>query len=53
MDYPERSRTGLGLGQALAAVREGDTLVVTKLDRLARFLFRTSEKSVINLKLRA
>lgn len=25
-----------GLGQALAAVREGDTLVVPKLDRLAR-----------------
>ena len=25
-----------GLEQALAAVREGDTLVVTKLDRLAR-----------------
>jgi DNA invertase Pin-like site-specific DNA recombinase len=25
-----------GLGQALAAVREGDTLVVSKLDRLAR-----------------
>ncbi len=26
----------LGLDQALAAVREGDTLTVTKLDRLAR-----------------
>ena len=27
-----------GLEQALAAVREGDTLVVTKLDRLAQFV---------------
>jgi len=30
------SRKRPGLGQALAAVREGDTLVVPKLDRLAR-----------------
>jgi len=30
------SRTRPGLDQALAAVREGDTLTVTKLDRLAR-----------------
>jgi DNA invertase Pin-like site-specific DNA recombinase len=30
------SRARPGLGQALAAVREGDTLTVTKLDRLAR-----------------
>ena len=29
-------RAGPGLDQALAAVREGDTLVVPKLDRLAR-----------------
>ncbi|MBB4931709.1 DNA invertase Pin-like site-specific DNA recombinase [Lipingzhangella halophila] len=29
-------RTRPGLDQALAAVREGDTLVVPKLDRLAR-----------------
>ena len=33
---PTRSRVRLGLDQALAAVREGDTLVVPKLDRLAR-----------------
>ena len=33
-----RNRDRPGLGQALAAVREGDTLVVTKLDRLARSL---------------
>ena len=31
-----RTRDRPGLDQALAAVREGDTLVVTKLDRLAR-----------------
>jgi DNA invertase Pin-like site-specific DNA recombinase len=31
-----RSRNRPGLEKALAAVREGDTLVVTKLDRLAR-----------------
>lgn len=31
-----RNRTRPGLDQALAAVREGDTLVVAKLDRLAR-----------------
>lgn len=31
-----RNRDRPGLGQALAAVREGDTLAVTKLDRLAR-----------------
>lgn len=31
-----RTRGRPGLDQALAAVREGDTLVVTKLDRLAR-----------------
>jgi len=31
-----RSRARPGLDQALAAVRPGDTLVVTKLDRLAR-----------------
>ena len=31
-----RTRTRPGLDQALAAVRAGDTLVVTKLDRLAR-----------------
>ena len=30
------SRARPGLDQALAAVREGDTLTVTKLDRLAR-----------------
>lgn len=39
--YTDRGLTGTnrqrpGLDQALAAVREGDTLVVTKLDRLAR-----------------
>ena len=39
--YTDRSLTGTnrlrpGLGQALAAVRSGDTLVVPKLDRLAR-----------------
>lgn len=33
-----RNRERPGLAQALAAVREGDTLVVTKLDRLARSL---------------
>lgn len=33
-----RNRDRPGLDQALAAVREGDTLVVTKLDRLARSL---------------
>ena len=31
-----RTRARRGLSQALAAVRAGDTLVVTKLDRLAR-----------------
>lgn len=30
------NRVGPGLHEALAAVREGDPLVVTKLDRLAR-----------------
>ena len=30
------SETDTGLDQALATVREGDTLTVTKLDRLAR-----------------
>ncbi len=37
-DYglPCANRARPGLGQALAAVREGDTLVVPKLDRLAR-----------------
>ena len=39
--YTDHGRTGTnrdrpGLRQALAAVRAGDTLVVTKLDRLAR-----------------
>lgn len=33
-----RNRDRPGLAQALAAVREGDVLVVTKLDRLARSL---------------
>lgn len=33
-----RNRDRPGLGKALASVREGDTLVVTKLDRLARSL---------------
>ncbi|NNC14069.1 recombinase family protein [Planctomonas sp. JC2975] len=33
-----RNRERPGLAQALAAVRDGDTLVVTKLDRLARSL---------------
>lgn len=33
-----RNRDRPGLAQALAAVREGDTLVVTKRDRLARSL---------------
>lgn len=33
-----RNRDRPGLAQALAAVRRGDTLVVTKLDRLARSL---------------
>ncbi|UWD82790.1 recombinase family protein [Curtobacterium flaccumfaciens] len=33
-----RNRDRPGLDKALAAVREGDTLVVTKLDRLARSL---------------
>lgn len=33
-----RNRDRPGLGQALAAVRAGDTFVVTKLDRLARSL---------------
>ena len=33
---PEHIYTDHGLDQALAAVRAGDTLVVTKLDRLAR-----------------
>lgn len=32
-----------GLLEALAACREGDTLVVTKLDRLARFVERSSQ----------
>ena len=32
------NRTRPGLPEALAACRSGDTLVVTKLDRLARFL---------------
>jgi DNA invertase Pin-like site-specific DNA recombinase len=34
--FTGKNRERPGLGQALAAVREGDTLVVTKLDRLAR-----------------
>jgi DNA invertase Pin-like site-specific DNA recombinase len=33
---PAPARARPGLGQALAAVREGDTLTVTKLDQLAR-----------------
>ena len=33
---PARTALALGLDQALAALREGDTLVVPKLDRLAR-----------------
>lgn len=33
---PGAGRARPGPGQALAAVREGDTLTVTKLDRLAR-----------------
>ena len=41
--YVDHGRTGTnrerpGLREALAACREGDTLVVTKLDRLARSL---------------
>ncbi|MGW0455865.1 recombinase family protein [Gordonia sputi] len=34
--YTGRNTDRPGLGQALAAVRDGDTLVVTKLDRLGR-----------------
>lgn len=34
--YTDHGLTGTGLAQALAAVRTGDTLVVPKLDRLAR-----------------
>ena len=34
--HPRTTRARPGLDQALAAVREGDTLVVPKLDRLAR-----------------
>lgn len=39
--YTDKGLTGTnrarpGLDQAIAAVREGDTLVVSKLDRLAR-----------------
>ena len=34
--HPRSTRPRPGLDQALAAVREGDTLVVPKLDRLAR-----------------
>ena len=36
LDDPRPTRPRPGLDQALAAVREGDTLVVPKLDRLAR-----------------
>jgi DNA invertase Pin-like site-specific DNA recombinase len=36
--FTGRNRERPGLGKALAACREGDTLVVTKLDRLARSL---------------
>lgn len=36
--YTGTKRDRPGLGKALAACREGDTLVVTKLDRLARSL---------------
>lgn len=36
MDSRAPNRARPGLDQALAALREGDTLVVPKLDRLAR-----------------
>jgi DNA invertase Pin-like site-specific DNA recombinase len=36
--YTRANRERPGLREALAACREGDTLVVTKLDRLARSL---------------
>jgi DNA invertase Pin-like site-specific DNA recombinase len=38
-----RTRTRPGLDQALAAVRAGDTLVITKLDRLARSVLDARE----------
>ncbi|GAB3597504.1 DNA-invertase hin (plasmid) [Corynebacterium faecale] len=41
--YTGRNRARPGLQEALAAVREGDTLVVTKLDRLARSVSDASE----------
>lgn len=34
--FTGKNRTRPGLDQALAAVRQGDTLVVSRLDRLAR-----------------
>ena len=36
MAWPELTETDPGFGWPLAACRAGDTLVVTKLDRLAR-----------------
>jgi len=39
------NRARPGLREALAACRSGDTLVVTKLDRLARSLTATSSRS--------
>lgn len=41
--YTGRNRARPGLEKALAAVREGDTLVVTKLDRLARSVSDASD----------
>ena len=43
-----RTRARPGLDQALAAVRAGDTLVVTKLDRLARSVPDAHEPSPIS-----
>ena len=40
-----RTRQRPGLNQALAACRDGDTLIVTKLDRLARSVHDASEIS--------
>jgi len=39
------SRARPGLDQALAAIRPGDTLVVPKLGRLARSVYRTLERT--------